>query len=59
VPSSESAELLTPPKLAARPPPFPLCKRMAAISTRLSRMSRIRRNVNIAARQGSRKKRWG
>ena len=49
VPSSESAELLTPPKVAASPPPFPLWRSMAAISTRLSMTSRTRRNVNIPA----------
>ena len=47
VPRSESAELLTPPKLAARPLPFPACSRMAVISTRLSMMSRTSRNVNM------------
>jgi hypothetical protein len=43
VPRSESAELLTPPKLAASPLPLPLCSRMAAMSTRLSIMSRTSR----------------
>ncbi len=48
VPSSESAELLTPPKLAASPFPLPLCSRMAAISTKLSMISRTSRTVNIS-----------
>ena len=30
VPRMASAELVTPPKLAAKPPPFPACSRMAA-----------------------------
>jgi hypothetical protein len=45
-----SADELAPPKLAATPPPFPACRRTAAISTRLSMMRRIRRKVYI---------RWG
>jgi len=51
VPRSESAELLTPPKLADRPVPLPLCRRMAAMSTRLSRMSRTSRKVYMPLRR--------
>ena len=47
MPSSESADELMPPKLAARPPPLPLCARMASTSTILSRIRRTRRNVYI------------
>jgi hypothetical protein len=45
VPSSESAELLTPPNVAARPFPFPLWRRIAAIRTMLSMISRTSRSV--------------
>ncbi len=45
VPSSESAELLTPPKVAASPFPLPACSRMAVTSTMLSRIRRTSRNV--------------
>jgi hypothetical protein len=45
VPMSESAADVAPPKLAASPPPFPAWRRIATTSTRLSRMSRMMRNV--------------
>src|SRR5437879_2716200 len=39
VPRMASAELVTPPKLAARPPPFPACSRMTATRSTLSMAS--------------------
>jgi hypothetical protein len=49
VPTNESAEDAAPPKVAARPPPFPACRSTAAMSTRLSMRRRISRNVYIGA----------
>ena len=48
MPTNASVEEAAPPKVAARPPPFPACKRTAATTTRLSRISRTTKNVNIA-----------
>jgi len=48
VPMKESDEELAPPKLAARPPPFPLWRRIAAPSIMLSMTRRIRKKVYIA-----------
>jgi len=45
IPMNASGEELAPPKLAARPLPFPLCSRTAAMRTIQSRISRVRRNV--------------
>jgi len=47
VPSRESAELLTPPNVAASPFPLPACSRMAVTSTRLSMIRRTSRKVNM------------
>jgi hypothetical protein len=40
-----SGDELAPPKLAARPLPFPLCSRMASMRTMQSTTSTVRRNV--------------
>jgi hypothetical protein len=49
-PKSELAELLTPPKVAARPWPWPLCRSTATIKTMLSMVRSTIRNVyNIYA----------
>ena len=48
VPITESDDELAPPKFAAKPPPFPDWSRMAALSTKASRMSSTRRNVYMS-----------
>jgi hypothetical protein len=48
----ESAADVAPPKLAARPPPFPLCSRIAATRTTLSRINRMSRNVYSMLERG-------
>ena len=45
VPMNASGDELTPPKLAAMPVPLPLCNRIPATSTKLSRISTTRRDV--------------
>jgi hypothetical protein len=53
MPMNASAEELAPPKLAATPPPFPACRRMAATSTRLSSISRTSKRVySMASTEG-------
>ena len=48
VPMNWSDEEEAPPKLAAIPPPFPLCRRMTVTRIMASRIRTIRRNVVIA-----------
>lgn len=47
VPMNASGDELTPPKLAAIPDPLPACSRIAAMSTKLSRMRRLSRVASI------------
>jgi hypothetical protein len=49
IPMNASGEELAPPKLAERPWPLPLCRRMAATTTRLVRIRRTSRKVYISA----------
>jgi hypothetical protein len=45
MPMKASGEELAPPKLAASPPPFPLCRRIAPITTTQSMIRRVRRKL--------------
>jgi hypothetical protein len=47
IPMNDSGDELAPPKLDAKPPPVPLCIKMAATRTRLSIMSKTSKNVYI------------
>jgi hypothetical protein len=47
-----SAELVTPPKLAANPPPFPACSKTAATRITLSMKRSVRRILEIIVRNG-------
>jgi len=51
VPTNASVDEEVPPKLAAKPDPFPAWRRTTTTSSRLTRTSRTSRKVNIASRR--------